>query len=105
MIKTATVSARIDEDVKSEAEAILRQIGIPVSAVINTLYHQIIIQRGVPFSMTLRCTPPTLESLSKQELKAMLQEGLNQARTGEGRPLEDVFDDIERKHAAWKNIG
>ena len=40
MAKTATVSARIDESVKAEAEDILQQLGIPVSVVINTLYHQ-----------------------------------------------------------------
>ncbi len=53
MAKTATVSARIDEDVKDEAEDILRQLGIPVSVVINTLYHQIINKKGIPFTLTL----------------------------------------------------
>ena len=53
MAKTATVSARIDEDVKDEAEDILRQLGIPVSVVINTLYHQIINKNGIPFTLTL----------------------------------------------------
>ena len=53
MAKTATVSARIDEDVKDEAEEILRQLGIPVSVVINTLYHQIINKKGIPFTLTL----------------------------------------------------
>ena len=47
MTKDATVSARIDENIKSQAENILQQLGIPVSVVINTLYHQIIIQQGV----------------------------------------------------------
>lgn len=53
MAKTATVSARIDEEVKDEAEEILRQLGIPVSVVINTLYHQIINKKGIPFTLTL----------------------------------------------------
>lgn len=51
--KTATVSARIDEEIKDEAEGILRQLGIPVSVVINTLYHQIINKKGIPFTLTL----------------------------------------------------
>ena len=42
MIKNATVNARIDENIKDQAEDILKQLGIPVSVVINTLYHQII---------------------------------------------------------------
>ena len=37
MSKNATVSAWIDENVKDQAEDILRQLGIPVSVVINTL--------------------------------------------------------------------
>ena len=53
MAKTATVSARIDEDVKDQAEDIMRQLGIPVSVVINTLYHQIINKNGIPFTLTL----------------------------------------------------
>ena len=51
--KTATVSARIDEEIKDEAEGILRLAGIPVSVVINTLYHQIINKKGIPFTLTL----------------------------------------------------
>ena len=65
MTKDATVSARIDENIKSQAENILQQLGIPVSVVINTLYHQIIIQQGVPFPMTLAKTPATLEGMTK----------------------------------------
>ena len=53
MAKNATVSARIDEEVKDQAEDILRQLGIPVSVVINTLYHQIINKNGIPFTLTL----------------------------------------------------
>ncbi len=53
MAKTATVSARIDEEVKDQAEDIMRQLGIPVSVVINTLYHQIINKNGIPFTLTL----------------------------------------------------
>ena len=71
--KTATVSARIDENVKDQAEGILRQLGIPVSVVINTLYHQIINRGGIPFALTLpdKDNPPTNEdgSASKKVSK------------------------------------
>jgi len=42
MIKNATVSARVEEDIKNEAEDILQKLGVPVSVVINSLYRQII---------------------------------------------------------------
>ena len=99
MIKSATVSARIDENVKSEAEDILQQLGIPVSVVINTLYHQIIIQKAVPFSMTLTQQPMALDSMTKSQLDEKLQHSYDQAVARQGRPLDEVFSDIEKKHA------
>ena len=65
MAKTATVSARIDEDVKDQAEDIMRQLGIPVSVVINTLYHQIINKNGIPFTLTLSDTDKDKEKPQK----------------------------------------
>ena len=52
-MKNATVSARVEYDVKNEAEEILEQLGIPVSVVINSLYRQIIFKHGIPFSLTV----------------------------------------------------
>lgn len=100
MNKTATVSARIDENLKSEAEEILTQLGIPVSVVINTLYHQIIIQKGIPFPLTLTSRPPVLEGMSEKELSVKLQHSYNQVQARKGRPLEEVFSDFEKKHSA-----
>ena len=99
MIKSATVSARIDENVKTEAEDILQQLGIPVSVVINTLYRQIIIQRAVPFPMMLVPNSKTLGNMTKQQLDDRLQHSYEQVLSGLGRPMEDVFSDLERKHA------
>ena len=99
MSKSATVSARIDEDVKAEAEDILQKLGIPVSVVINSLYRQIIRKRGIPFPLTLSSQPTTLDGMSKQELDAKLQHSYEQAMNRKGRSLEDVFTDLERKHS------
>ena len=98
MSKNATVSARIDENVKDQAEDILRQLGIPVSVVINTLYHQIIARNGVPFSITLPTKPRTLDELTQSELDAKLQHSYEQALTRQGKPMDEVFDKIKRKH-------
>ena len=98
MAKTATVSARIDENVKTEAEEILQQLGIPVSVVINTLYHQIIERKGIPFPITLSKRPATIEDLSEDQLNARLQHSFEQVFAKEDRPLNEVFDTLERKH-------
>ena len=95
-MKDATVSARVEYDVKTEAEDILQKLGVPVSVVINSLYRQIIYRRGVPFSLIVPAEPKTLDSMTKAELDAKLQHSYDQSLKGEGRPFEAVFDELER---------
>ena len=98
MKKNATVSARIDEDVKNQAEDILRQLGIPVSVVINTLYHQIIARNGIPFSITRPPSHRSLDELTQSELDAKLQHSYEQTLSRQGKPMDEIFDEIERRH-------
>ena len=44
--KSANLYARIEPDVKEQAEGILAALGIPASNAINMFYKQIILQRG-----------------------------------------------------------
>jgi len=96
MNKNATVSVRVEENVKVEAENILQKLGIPVSVVINSLYRQIIARNGIPFSLTLPKEPTTLDMMSEDTLNKKLQHSYEQSIKGKGRPYEEVFDEIER---------
>ena len=95
-MKDSTVSARVENSVKIEAEDILQKLGVPVSVVINSFSRQIIYHHGVPFSLTVPADPKTIDTISKTEFNAMLQHSYKQALAGEGRPIEDVFTDLER---------
>ena len=95
-MKDSTVSARVENNIKNEAEEVLQKLGVPVSVVINSLYRQIIYHHGVPFSFTVPADPKTIDTISKTEFNAMLQHSYKQALAGEGRPIEDVFTDLER---------
>ena len=53
MAKTANLYARIEPDVKEQAESILAALGIPASNAINMFYKQIILQRGLPFEVKM----------------------------------------------------
>ena len=53
MAKSSNVMARVEPEIKEQAESILSQLGLPVSVLINSLYRQIIMRGGVPFSMTV----------------------------------------------------
>ena len=95
-MKDSTVSARVEEDVKVEAENILKQLGIPVSVVINALYRQIIYRRGIPFPMTIPERPKAVDEMAAEEMNAKLEHSYAQSLAGEGRPMDDVFNDLER---------
>ena len=95
-MKDATVSARVEYDVKNEAEDILKQLGVPVSVLINALYRQIILRHGIPFSLTIPATPRTIDTMTPAELDKKLQHSYEQSLAGEGRPFHEVFDELER---------
>lgn len=95
-MKDSTVSARVETNVKAEAEDILQSLGVPVSVVINSLYRQIIYRKGIPFSLTIPNEPRTIDNMTDAELDAKLSHSYAQAVAGEGRPLNDVFNELER---------
>ena len=95
-MKDSTVSARVENNVKIEAEDILQKLGLPVSVVINSLYRQIIYHNGVPFSLTIPSEPKTIDTISDDELESKLQHSYAQSIAGDGRPMNTVFDELER---------
>ena len=52
-MKTASVNVRIQENIKEEAEKILSQIGLSRAVAIDLFYRQIIMNNGIPFSLTV----------------------------------------------------
>lgn len=49
MAKSATARARMEPEVKSEAERILEECGLSASEAISLFYHQVILHNGLPF--------------------------------------------------------
>ena len=89
--KTANVTARIQPEIKELAEAILSQLGIPVSVFIDMAYRQVILRDGIPFSLDLATRLPPRDALSRDEFDAMMQTVLDQAGRGESSPLNEAF--------------
>ena len=68
--KTANLYARIEPDIKEQAESILAELGVPASNAINMFYKQIILQKGLPFAVKLPSAKPlAVGALLKQSLK------------------------------------
>ncbi len=96
--KSANVIARIEPDIKEQAEAILAEMGISASVGINIFYHQIIKARGLPFTPTTRTIrPKSLEELTDIEFNKRMAEGLAEAKADQGSPLEDVVDRLRAR--------
>lgn len=78
--KTANVTARIQPNIKEQAEAILDRLGIPVSVFIDMTYRQVIMRDGVPFSLDIPDKLVTRDSITQAEFDTMMQTGLAQAK-------------------------
>ena len=95
--KTANVLARVEPEVKEQAEAIMAQLGIPASVVINMLYKQIIMRKAIPFPLMVVEVPKARDEMSDEEFRMMLSTGLEQAERGEGIPADEFFAQIKRE--------
>lgn len=58
MANTSAVYARIDMELKENAEGILSQLGISPSSAIQMFYSQIVLKKGIPFELRLPSTKP-----------------------------------------------
>ena len=88
--KSANVTARVQPEIKRQAEAVLEKIGLPVSVLIDTLYRQIIMTGGVPYSLTVP-NLPTRDNMTDAEFNAMMEKG-----TGEGISADEAFEKIRK---------
>ncbi len=99
MAKTANLYARIEPDVKEQAESILTALGIPVSNAINMFYKQIILQRGIPFEMKLPQEKMVdMTKLTAKELDAELEKGYQDILAGRKKPASKIFDEIRKDY-------
>lgn len=93
--KSANVTARVEPEIKRQAEAILAELGLPVSVLIDTLYRQIILTGGVPYSLSVPKLP-TRDTLTDAQFDAIMQTGYQQAKAGLGIPVDEAFEQIRR---------
>ncbi len=94
MAKSANLYARIEPEVKEQAEAILNALGIPASNAITMFYKQVILQRGLPFEVKLPEHPLDVSRMSVEQIDSELEKGYAQMNAGQSIPAKRAFDDI-----------
>ena len=82
--KTATARALITPEVKIQAEAILKEMGLSVSNSVELFYRQVVAQRGLPFE---------LQVPNEKTMKA-----IRNSRSGKGKRFsssKELFKDLK----------
>ena len=83
MAKTAATHVRLTPEIKEQAESILKELGLSVSAAHELFYRQIIAHQGIPFELRV---------MKKETISAM-----NDARSGKGEKynsVNEMFQDL-----------
>jgi DNA-damage-inducible protein J len=84
MARTETIRARVEPALKSEAEAILKKIGLSSSEAMRLFLYQVVQQRGLPFELKI----PNAETIA----------AIEELETGKGirvNSVEELFDDAD----------
>jgi DNA-damage-inducible protein J len=85
--KDAYINVRVDRRLKTQAEKVLRSVGVSTSDIVTLLLRQVVLTRGVPFDVRL----PNKETL---DAMAELDEGGGEASTTTTR---DTFDRTRKR--------
>ncbi|EGL13867.1 addiction module antitoxin, RelB/DinJ family [Gardnerella vaginalis 315-A] len=72
MSNTPNVNVRIQENIKQQAEQILETIGIPRATAIDMFYRQIILNNGIPFSLTIPKSLPAQDDMDEKMFNALM---------------------------------
>lgn len=92
-MKTATVRARIEPELKYDAERILTKLGLSFSEAIELFLRQVKLKRGIPFDIRLP-NEITLKTFEDTD------EGKNLIRH---KTPKDMFKKLGRKNAKCGN--
>jgi addiction module RelB/DinJ family antitoxin len=95
--KTANVLARVEPDIKEKAENIMSQLGVPASVVINMLYKQIIMTKGIPFALHVSGVPASRDEMAESVFDEMMHTGFMQAKADQSRSAADVFSELRQE--------
>lgn len=97
--KTSAVYARVDSQLKKEAEQILAKLGISASAAIQMLYSQVVLRRGLPFDLHLPDVkkPLSLGAMTEEHLNAELLKGIKSMENGKPVPADDADKELAEK--------
>ena len=85
MARTSNVFARVEPEVKEQAEIVLEQLGIPMSNAIGMFLRQVVLQRGLP-----ERHPLDMSSISREQFDREMRKGMEDLRAGRTHSADEV---------------
>ena len=76
-----TISARIDDTLKDDAEKIAENIGLSLSAVINVFLRRFVMEQGFPFELKLINQTQDIRTMSTKDILERVQESVRKSST------------------------
>ena len=100
MEKSMTLNLRVNPTVKQQAEDVLRTLGIPMATAIDIYLRQIGMTGGIPFPVALPKVPAQINAdlMSSEELRAQIQAGYDDMRSGRVQDASEAFDRFMEAH-------
>ena len=100
MSNTSAVYARIDSQLKQQAESILSQLGISPSGAVQMLYRQIVLQRGMPLDLHLPPERPLAAGgMTREGLDAALAAGVESLKNEKTYTAQEVRALMAKEYA------
>jgi addiction module RelB/DinJ family antitoxin len=98
MANTSAVYARIDTNLKENAEKILVQLGISPSSAIQMLYSQIVLTKGLPFQPRLPAAKPVaIGGMTQAQLDSELQKGMDSMKFDRAYSADEVDAELAKE--------
>ena len=98
MAKTTSIFARVEPEIKEQAEKVLNELGIPMSMAVNIFLRQVVIHNGLPFDVKIRHNKPVaFEDLTTEEVNNELEKGFNDLKEGRVLSAEKVAERITKE--------
>lgn len=98
MARTANIFARVDPEVKAQAEKILDRLGIPMSNAVGMFLRQVALQRGIPFEMKLPHEMPlSYGALTKEQFDLEMKKGIDDIQEGRVHSADTIENEMKRE--------
>ena len=97
MARTSNVFARVEPEIKEQAEKVLNSLGIPMSNAVGMFLRQVVLQRGIPFEMKLPQTAPlNYCSLTREQFDAEMEKGMADVKAGRVYSADAIEAEMKR---------